>query len=118
MAVWDALIDLSTGGNAVALEEGLSIEIAKKAQRDENYEWVVKRLFDCLTRVCNGNNAPSAGGRDENGSSVITRELHVDGDPITININADNFKRRIRIPDSTGRHFLNFGFGIVDVKTE
>lgn len=118
LAVWDALIDLSTGGNATALEEGLSTEIAKKAQREENFEWVVKRLYDCYEHVCNGNNAPSAGGRDKNGSSVITRELHVAGEPITININAQDFRRSVRIPDSTGRHFLNFGLGIVDVKVD
>ena len=118
LAVWDALIDLSTGGNAVALEEGLSTEIAKKAQREEDYEWVIKRLYDCYEHVCNGNNAPSAGGQDKNGSSVDLREVYVDGQPVTININADGLKRRIRIPDSTGRHFLNFGLGIVDVKVD
>lgn len=118
LAVWDALIDLSTGGNAVALEEGLSTEIAKKAQREEDYEWVIKRLYDCYEHVCNGKGMGSAGPRDKNGSDVNTRVLHVNGEPITININARDFERRIRIPDSTGRHFLNFGFGIVDVKAE
>ena len=43
LAVWDALVSLSTGNNAVAIEEGLSVEIAKKAQREENYNWVVER---------------------------------------------------------------------------
>jgi hypothetical protein len=118
LAVWDALIDLSTGGNATALEEGLSVEIAKKAQREENYEWVVDRLMDCYKHVCNGANAPSAGGQDKNGSSVAHREVYVNGEPITININARNFERRIRIPDSTGKHFLNFGLGIVDLKVD
>ena len=118
LAVWDALIDLSTGGNATALEEGLSTEIAKKAQREEDFEWIVKRLYDCYEHVCNGKNMTSAGVRDKNGSDVVTRQLHVAGEPITININAKDFERRIRIPDSTGRHFLNFGFGIVDVKAE
>lgn len=118
LAVWDALIDLSTGGNATALEQGLSTEIAKKAQREEDYEWVVKRLYDCYEHVCNGNNAPSAGGRDKNGSSVVTREVVVNGEPITININANGLNKRVLIPDSTGRHFLNFGLGIVDVKVD
>ena len=118
LAVWDALIDLSTGGNATALEQGLSTEIAKKAQREEDYEWVIKRLYDCYEHVCNGNNAPSAGGQDKHGSSVVTREVVVDGEPITININANGLNKRVIIPDSTGRHFLNFGLGIVDVKVD
>ena len=118
LAVWDALIDLSTGGNATALEQGLSTEIAKKAQREEDYEWVVKRLYDCYEHVCNGSNAPSAGGQDKNGSSVDLHKVYVDGEPITININANGMNRRVRIPDSTGRHFLNFGLGIVDVHVD
>ena len=118
LAVWDALIDLSTGGNATALEQGLSTEIAKKAQREEDYEWVVKRLYDCYEHVCNRSNAPSAGGQDKNGSSVDLRKIYVDGEPITININANGMNRRVRIPDSTGRHFLNFGLGIVDVHVD
>ena len=119
LAVWDALVDLSTGGNAKALEEGLSTEIAKKAQREEDYEWVVKRLYDCYEHICNGRGgAPSAGGQGKNGSSEIRREVIVNGEPITININARNLERRIRIPDSTGRHCLNFGLGVVDVRTE
>lgn len=121
LAVWDALVDLSTGGNAKALEEGLSVEIAKKAQREEEYEWVVKRLYDCYEHVCNNNenSVPSAGGRDQNkGSNTDRREVIVNGEPITINVNAGNFKRQLRIPDGTGRAFLNFDLGIVDVRTE
>ena len=120
LAVWDALVDLSVGGNAKAIEEGLSAEIAKKAQRSENYEWVVKRLYDCYAHVCNnkGENMPSEGGRDVKGSDVNLREVYVNGEPITININASNFNKRLRIPDATGRHYLNFGLGVVDVKVD
>ena len=118
LAVWDALIDLSSGGNAKALEEGLSVEIAKKAQRAEEYEWVVARLYDCYKHVCNGNDAPSAGGQGKNGSSMVTREVVVNGEPITINVNAHNFKRTLRIPDATGRAFLNFDLGIVGVSVD
>lgn len=119
LAVWDALVDLSTGINAEALEEGLSTEIAKLAQRQENYEDIVKRLYTCYEHVCNAKDGtPSAGGRGKNGSSEVRREVVVGGEPLTININARNMERRIRIPDSTGRHCLNFGLGVVDVRTE
>lgn len=120
LAVWDALVDLSVGGNAKAIEEGLSTEIAKKAQRSEDYEWVVNRLSDCYEHVCNnkGDGVPSAGGQDVKGSDASPREVYVNGEPITININAHDFKRRVRIPDATGRHYLNFGLGVVDVKVD
>lgn len=120
LAVWDALVDLSTGGNAQALEEGLSSEIAKKAQRAEDYEWVVKRLYDCYEHFCNnkGNGETSAGVRDDKGSGTSQRVVHVNGEPITININADNFKRSFRFPDATGRAFLKFDLGVVGVHVD
>ena len=120
LAVWDALVDLSVGGNATALEEGLSSEIAKKAQRAEDYEWVVKRLYDCYEHFCNnkGDGVPSAGGRDVQGSDASLRRVVVNGEPITININAHDFERKIRIPDATGRAFLRFNLGITDVDVE
>ena len=118
LAVWDALIDLSKDGNAIAIEQGLSTEIAVKAQREEDYEWVVKRLYDCYEHVCNGKSTVSAGTQDKNGSSADIRQVYVNGEPVTINIKANGLERRIRIPDSTGRHFLNFGLGIVDVKVD
>lgn len=117
LAVWDALVDLSVGGNATALEEGLSVEIAKKAQRDENYEWVVKRLYDCYEHVCNnkGKGESSAGDRDVKGSGTSRREVYVNGEPITININAHDMKRSFRVPDATGKMFLRFDLGVVGV---
>lgn len=117
LAVWDALVDLSVGGNATALEEGLSVEIAKKAQRDENYEWVVKRLYDCYEHVCNnkGKGESSAGDRDAKGSGTSRREVYVNGEPITININAHDMKRSFRVPDATGKMFLRFDLGVVGV---
>lgn len=120
LAVWDALVDLSVGGNAKALEEGLSTEIAKKAQRSEDYEWVIKRLYDCYDHFCNnkGDSVSSAGDQDVKGSGANLREVIVNGEPITININAHDFKRHICIPDATGRHYLNFGLGVVDVHVD
>jgi heme/copper-type cytochrome/quinol oxidase subunit 2 len=120
LAVWDALVDLSSGHNAVALEEELSTEIAKKAQRKEDYEWVVKRLYDCYEHVTNGKGgASSAGDKDQKGSSMTeNRTVVVNGEPVTININANNMRRSFRIPDSTGNAFLNFDLGVVGVHVD
>lgn len=115
LTVWDALVDLSAGGNAVALEEGLSAEIAKKAQRSEDYEWVVKRLYDCYEHVCNNKSgSDSAGSRGDKGSRM-TREVIVNGEPIELNINTNGIKRTISFPDATGRASLNFELGVVGV---
>ena len=62
LAVWDALVDLSSGLNAKALEEGLSVEIAKEAQRNEKYNDVVLRLHTCYKHVCNGDGQSSLAG--------------------------------------------------------
>lgn len=120
LVVWDALVDLSKGSNAKALEEGLSTEIAKKAQRSGDYEWVVKRLYDCYEHICNNKGgASSEGDRDEKGSSMTEkRVVYCDGEPITINVNADGVKRTYRFPDATGRAFLNFDLGIVGVHVD
>jgi len=118
LTVWDALIDLSTDGNAVALEEGLSVEIAKKAQRAEDYEWVVKRLYDCYEHVCNNKSGSSSEGDRGDKGSRMTRNVVVNGEPVTININADNLKRTISFPDATGRARLRFDLGVVGVKVD
>ena len=120
LAVWDALIDLSIGGNAKALEQGLSIEIATKAKRAEDYEWVIKRLYDCYEHVANnkGDCVHSAGCQDDEGSGANLRQVYVNGEPVTININADNMKRTIRFPDATGRAFLKFNLGVVGVSVD
>lgn len=117
LAVWDALVDLSSGDNQLALERGLSVEIANEAQRSENYEGIVKRLYDCYEKVCNNKGgAPSEGGRDDKGSSMTgTRTVYCNNEPVTININGNGFKRTLRYPDATGRAFLDFELGIVGV---
>ena len=115
LIVWDALVDLSIDGNATALEEGLSAEIAKKAQRSEDYEWVVRRLYDCYEHVCNNKSGSSSAGDQGEKGSRMTREVIVNGEPVVVNINAHDFRKQIRIPDSTHRAFLNFDLGITGV---
>lgn len=118
LTVWDALVDLSTDGNATALEEGLSVEIAKKAQRAEDYEWVVKRLYDCYEHVCNNKGGSSSEGDRGDKGSRMTRNVVVNGEPVTININADNMHRTLRFPDATGRASLRFDLGVIGVSVD
>lgn len=119
LAVWDALVDLSVDGNATALEEGLSVEIAKEAQRGGNYEGVVERLMDCYMHVCNNKGgAVSAGTRDKNGSST-TGHAVVNGDNrLVVNVDAGEVKRTIFIPDATGRAGIDVILGVTGVKTK
>lgn len=118
LTVWDALIDLSTGANSIALQKGLSVEIAEKAQRASDYEWVVKRLYDCYEHVVDEMSGPSSEGDQGENGSRMTRNVVVNGEPITININADNMRKSFRIPDSTGRAFLRFDLGVVGVRVD
>jgi hypothetical protein len=119
LAVWDALVDLSTGGNATAIEEGLSVEIAKKAQREENYEWVVRRLMECYEHVCNNKDGKvSAGTRDKNGSIAPKVVVHDHDNPVNLHVNIGGTERFIRIPDATGRAGLKVKVGVTGVETE
>ena len=119
LAVWDALVDLSTGGNATAIEEGLSVEIAKKAQREEEFEWVVQRLMDCYEHVCNKKgDAVSAGTRDKNGSSTPNVIIRNHDNPVNVRVNIGGTERVIRIPDATGRAGLKVNVGVTGVETE
>ena len=117
LAVWDALVSLSKDGNAVAIEEGLSVEIAKKAQRDGDYNWVVDRLVDIYRHVCNNKDggAPLEGGRRKSGSSVVVGNV---AEPVVVNVNVDDKRRVFRFPDATGRAFLNIQTGVVGMSAE
>lgn len=111
LAVWDALVSLSTGDNAVAIEEGLSVEIAK-ATREGRYNWVVERLVDVYDHFANNKDggAPLAGGREKSGPSVVVGKV---SDPVVVNVNVSDKRRVFRFPDATGRAFLNLETGIV-----
>lgn len=115
-AVWDALVDLSAGGNKDVLEEELGVEIMKHAQRGKDYNWVVKRLQECYDHVCNNKGgAPIAVGREKSGPSVA-HVVRTGSDSVNINVNIDGkTHRKVRIPDATGRAFLDCELGITGV---
>lgn len=118
-AVWDALLDLSAGGNQKALEEGLGKEIMKRAQREKDYNWVVKRLQECYDHVCNNKGgAPIEVGREKSGPSVAN-VVSTQDNPVTVNVNIDGkTHRKVRIPDATGQAFLTCELGVTDVHVE
>lgn len=118
-AIWDALLDLSAGGNQKALEEGLGKEIMKRAQREKDYNWVVKRLQECYDHVCNNKGgAPIEVGREKSGPSVAN-VIRTQDNPVTVNVNIDGkTHRKVRIPDATGQAFLTCELGVTDVHVE
>ena len=112
LAVWDALVSLSTGNNAIAIEEGRSVEIAKKAQRENEYDWVVSRLFEIHEHVCNNKDGGASleGDRRKSGSSVVVNPV---AEPVIVNVNVSDKHRVFHFPDATGKAFLNLETGIV-----
>lgn len=115
LAVWDALVDLSSGLNAKALEEGLSVEIAKEAQRAEKYNNVVNRLMDCYRHVVNGDGQSSlAGDQRKSGSRVVVAGVPTpDETHVIVNVNTRNRTHTYRFPDATGRAFIDLEMGVV-----
>lgn len=121
--VWDALVDLSTGGNQEALLQGLSKEVLEKAQREKEYDWVVERLVDCFRHVCNnkGIESRSEGRPGKSGQKIDTEKVIIrdsNGTPVEINVNIGNNRRTFRFPDATGQADLVLEMGVVGVTCE
>ena len=114
LAVWDALVCLSKAANATAIEEGLSVEIAKKAQREDKYNWVVNRLFEVFEHVCNNRNGGASleGDQRKSGSSVVVSQAQPASDTV-VNVVLPNMRRTFRFPDATGQAFLDVEMGVV-----
>ena len=115
LKVWDALVNLSVGDNSIALEEGLSTEIAKLSQRNGDYDLVVKRLLDCYEHVCNNKDEASSAG-DSVKSELESRFVNGTNVPKNIVINVNGMERRV-IPfrDSAGDKFIDIEYGVSDV---
>lgn len=115
LKVWDALVDLSTGANNVALENGLSTEIAKLSQREGEYNILIKRLVDCYNHVCNNKGeSPLEGGSVKPEPKIVrTNRIQV---PESIVINVNGVKSKV-IPfrDSAGDRFIDIEYGITGV---
>lgn len=117
LRVWDALVDLSTGENSIALQKGLSTEIVDKTQRLGDYEWVIERLVDCYNHVCNnkGDGTSPAGDPGKSGQNAFV--AHNANKEVGINIMiGGKHVRTIPIYDSVGDHWLDVDLGIVNVR--
>lgn len=113
LRVWDALVAMSTGENSIALQENLSTEIAKLAQREGEYNTLVTRLANAYDFICNnksGSNGTSAG---EGGTASMFG-------PVL----SDSLRKKLRggikmtytVKDSIGDDFLNLGYTLTDVE--
>ena len=117
-AVWDALVDLSAGGNKEALQKGLGRELMEKSQREKEYNWVVKRLQECYDHVCNNKGgADLEGSLGKSGPSVARVAVPINN-PVNVNVNIDGKTHKtVRFPDATGKAFLECELGVVGVHT-
>lgn len=115
LKVWDALVNLSSGMNNVALEKGLSTEIANLSQREGDYDGLVHRLVDCYEHVCNNKGNQSLEGDPGksglNGAFAAPTQVPND---IVININGVK-KKVVPFKDSAGDKWIDVAFGVTDV---
>lgn len=109
LRVWDALVELSAGENTIALKENLSIEIAKKAIVEGDYNGLVKKLVLCYDHVCNKKpiiNETSADARGE--ASTI--------DEGVITIVDGNRRRMIKVKDDIGDSLFDLVYDLKSVR--
>lgn len=105
LKIWDALVDLSSGINNTAILKGLSQEIVMKSVRDNQYDWVIERLYDCWSHVAQNSDGyrtpevPEGTRRNGQGRSVVIEEHDV---PRQIVLNIDGHHKIIPIVDSRG----------------
>lgn len=115
LKVWDALVGLSTGANSVALENGLSTEIANLSQRKGEYDILIKRLVDCYEHVCNNKgDSPLEGGSVKSEPKIARMRSIQVPDSIVINVNGVKSKV-IPFRDSAGDKFIDIEYGVTGV---
>lgn len=109
LRVWDALVELSAGENTIALKENLSIEIAKKAIVEGDYNGLVKKLVLCYEHVCNKKPISNETSADAGGEAST-----IDEGIITI-VNG-NRRRTIKVKDSIGDSLFDLQYGLESVR--
>lgn len=116
-AIWDALVDLSKGSNKEAIIKGLGREIMEKAQREKEYDWVIKRLQEVYDHFCNNKGGADLEGSQGKSGPSVAGVVH-DNQPVNVNVNIDGrHHKTVRFPDATGEAFLECELGIVGVHT-
>lgn len=119
LRTWDALVDLSSGINNRAILDGLSKEIAIKAQRESEYDYVVNRLFDVARHVSQNCKLyqTAASPEGDPGKSGPREVLVHQAAPENIVINVNGVQRKtLHFKDSIGDPFIDIELGIKDVK--
>ena len=120
LRTWDALVDLSNGMNNRAILEGLSKEIAIKAQRESEYDWVVNRLFDVARHVSQECQlyqtvASPEGDLGKSGPREVIVNRVQAPDTIVLNINGVP-KKTLHFKDSIGDPFIDLELGVTDIR--
>ena len=117
LKVWDSLVSLSTGLNQKAIMEGLSREIVMKAVKEKDFNWVVERLYDVATKVCQNSTIADGVGADPAGSRVSGPRLNTQHDyPDKIVININGRKEVIQVKDCIGKPMIELEYGLVGAK--
>ncbi|WP_173431830.1 hypothetical protein [Sharpea azabuensis] len=120
LKVWNALVDLSSGINNVAIMKGLSQEIVMSSVRDKKYDWVVDRLYDCWKHVAqksDGFSSPEVPAGTQV-SDQGRRSIHIEnGAPNNIVIKVKDQTKVIPIIDSVGDSWeVGLEFGLLGLK--
>ncbi len=115
---WDALVDMA-GPNSTVVYEGLRNEIAEKAIRKDQYDWVVDRLFDVARHVCTEGSLSTV--TDLRGDLRETKEPNVNkaysgNTNKVININVNGERKSIPITDSVGDPLIDIIVGPIGFK--
>ena len=119
LKVWDALVDMSSGINNKAILNGLSLEIIKNSVRKKDYNFVVRRLYDCWAFVAqksSGFQSPLSPAGGPGSAQDCEGEIYIPNKQRQIVINLNGIKKTIPFIDSIGDP-LNIGLdmGIVNV---
>lgn len=116
LKVWDALVDLSSGLNNKAILNGLSIEVVKKSVRTKDYDYVVRRLYDCWAHVAQKSEGYQKALSPEGGpgsAQDCPGGTFASDKPREIVININGTKKTIPFIDSNGDPLnigLDYGF--------
>ena len=109
LRVWDALVELSAGENTIALKENLSIEIAKKAIVEGDYNGLVKKLVLCYEHVCNKKPISNETSADAGGEASTIDEG-------VITIVDGNRRRMIKVKDDIGDSLFDLVYDLKSVR--
>ena len=87
--------------------EGLSQEIVMKGVKDKNFNWVVERLYDVATKVCQNSSIVDGVGADPAGSRVSGPRL---------NAQQEYPDKILHVKDCIGKPMIELEYGIVNAK--